>query len=90
MREQTRDPDIMELSNLIDSEFKPLVIKMLNELLGSVDKFSENFNKEIKNIKIEMEIIKGNQSEMNNTLSEMKSILEGINRVDKKRIEPPI
>ena len=31
-----------------------------------------------------MEIIKGNQLEMKNTLSEMKSILEGINRVDEK------
>ena len=32
---------------------------------------------------MEMEIIKGNQSEMN-TLSEMKSILNGINRVNKE------
>ena len=39
MREQNRDPDIMEST---------LVKKMLNELLGTVDKFSENFNKEIK------------------------------------------
>ena len=31
-----------------------------------------------------MEIIKGNQSEMKNALSEMKSILEGINRVNKE------
>ena len=29
-----------------------------------------------------MEMIKGNQSEMKNAISEMKSILEGINRVD--------
>ena len=34
--------------------------------------------------KIEMEIIKGNQSEIKNSLSEMKSRLEGINRVDKE------
>ena len=33
---------------------------------------------------MEMEIIKGNQSEMKNTLSEIKSILYGINRVDKE------
>ena len=38
----------MESSNLTDVEFKTQVIKMLNELLGSVDKFCENFNKEIK------------------------------------------
>ena len=42
--ERNRDPDIMESSNLTDAEFKTLVIKMLNELLGSV----ENSNKEIK------------------------------------------
>ena len=34
-------------SNLIDAEFKTLVIKMLNELRGSVDELSEIFNKEI-------------------------------------------
>ena len=44
MREQNRDPEIMESSNLTDAEFKTLVIKMLNELLESV----ENSNKEIK------------------------------------------
>ena len=73
MREQNRDLDIMESSNLTDAQFKTLVIKMLNELLGDV----ENSNKEIK---MEMEIIKGNQSEMENTLSEMRSILNGINK----------
>ena len=38
MREQDRDPGIMKLSELTDAEFKTLVI----------NKFSENFNKEIK------------------------------------------
>ena len=38
----------MESSNLIDAEFKTLVIKMFNELRGKVDELSENFNKEIK------------------------------------------
>ena len=37
MTEQYRDPDIMESSNLTDGEFKTLVIKMLNELLESID-----------------------------------------------------
>ena len=55
MREHNRDPDIMESSNLTDEEFKTLVIKMLNELLGSV----ENSNKEIK-MDMEIEIIKRN------------------------------
>ena len=32
MREQNRDPGIMESSKLTDAEFKTLVIKMLSEL----------------------------------------------------------
>ena len=52
MREQNRDLiEIMELNSLTDAEFKTLVIKMLNKLRGSVDEFSENFNKEKKYIK---------------------------------------
>ena len=38
----------MKSNNLTDAEFKTLVINMLNELRGSVDEFSKNFNKEIK------------------------------------------
>ena len=49
----------MESSNLTDAEFKTLIIKMLNEILVNIDKFSVNFSKEIKNIKMEMKIIKG-------------------------------
>ena len=45
MREQNRDPRIMESSNLTDAEFKTLVIKMLNELRGRVGEFSENFKR---------------------------------------------
>ena len=57
----------MESSNLTDAEFKTLVIKMLNELRSRVDELSENFNKEIENIKLEVEIGKGNQLKMKNT-----------------------
>ena len=45
MKEQNGDPDIMESNNLTDAKFKTLVIKMLNEILESVDKVSENFIK---------------------------------------------
>ena len=73
MREEKRNPEIMESSNLTDAAFKTLVIKMFNELRGRVDELSENFNKEIENIKMDMEIIKQNQSEMKNTIPELKS-----------------
>ena len=51
MKDQNRDPGIMYSSNLTDVEF--------NELRVSVHELSENFNKEIKNIKFKMESIKG-------------------------------
>ena len=65
MTEENRDPDTMESSNITDAEFKTLVINKLNKLRGSVNKLGENFNKELKSIKMEMkmEITKGNQSE---------------------------
>ena len=48
MKEQNKMPEKelnkMEISNLLNAEFKTLVIRMINNL-------SENFNKEIGNIK---------------------------------------
>ena len=53
MREQSKTPERelqkMEMSNLLDVEFKTLVIKMLNELRRRVGELSENFNKGIGN-----------------------------------------
>ena len=51
----------METSNLLDGEFKTLVIRMLSEL-------SENFNS-----------IRKCQSEIKDTLIEMKNHLHGVN-----------
>ena len=39
----------METSHLPDAQFKIVVIKMLKEFWGRVDKLSENFNKEREN-----------------------------------------
>ena len=69
MKEQTKTPEKelnkMEISNLSDAEFKPLFIKMLEEL-------SEDLSS-----------IKKVQSEMKNTLIEIKNNLQGNNsRVD--------
>ena len=55
MKQQNKTPEKelnkMETSNLLDTEFKTLVTRMLSDL-------SENFNKELENIK-------RNKSEMN-------------------------
>ena len=43
------------INNLPDVEFKTLVIRMLDKLRGRVEELSENFNKEMQNIKMEIE-----------------------------------
>ena len=65
----------MQISNLLDTEFKTLVIRMLNECRGRVDELSENFNKEMGNIKMETENIKKYQVEMKDTLTKTKKSL---------------
>lgn len=50
----------METNNLRDAEFKTFVIRILNELRERVNEFSEIFNKERENIKMEMTNIQGN------------------------------
>lgn len=59
----------MKKSNLPDAKLKTLVLRMLNDL-------SEKFNKDTGNIKIEVEHMKKNQSEVNNTITDMKYTLE--------------
>ena len=70
MKEQIKTPEElnkMEISNLLDAEFKTLVIRMFKEL-------SENFNS-----------IKKNQSEMKDTLTEMKNLWGISSRLDEAR-----
>ena len=59
MKEQNKTPEKelnkMETNNLPDAEFRTLVIRMLNELRGRVEKFSKNFNRDKGNIKMEIE-----------------------------------
>ena len=42
-----------KLSNLLDKVFKALVLRILTELGKRIDEHSENFNKELENIKKE-------------------------------------
>ena len=50
---------------------------MLNELRGRVDEYSEHFNKEIENIKMEIE--NTYKTEMKNTIT--RNTLGGINSI---------
>ena len=58
----------METSNLSNIQFKAMVIRMFKEL-------SENYNSMKQGIKT----IKKKQSEMQNTISEIKNALKGMN-----------
>ena len=55
----------MEASNLPDTEFKKMVIRMVKETI-----------EDCNSIRKDMESIQ-NHKEVNNTISEMKNILEG-------------
>ena len=87
MKEKNKAPEKeftkMKTRNLLYAKSKTLVIRMIKELRGRVDDLSKNFNKEIKT---EMENIIRSQSEMKNTISEMKSTLERITNGMEQRI----
>ena len=48
----------MEASKILDTEFKTMVMRMLKDLRGRMDSLNENLNKEIVNIKKDIETIK--------------------------------
>ena len=54
MKEQEKTPEKInnktEINNLLDKEFKALVIKILTKLEKRIDVHSEHFNKEQENI----------------------------------------
>ena len=54
-----------EKHNLTDKKFKALIIKMLTKIGKRMDVHSESFKKELKNIK-------NTQTEMNNSIAEIK------------------
>ena len=55
-----------------------MVIRMLKDIRGRINVLSENLNKQMVNILENIEIIKKNQWETKNTISEVKNILEGL------------
>lgn len=59
-KKPTKNLNEMEISDLPDKEFKTMVIKMLSEI-RTIHEQTENFNKEVENIKYKTKIV-----EMNN------------------------
>ena len=76
MKEQDKTSE-MEIRNLPDKEFKVIFIKMLTELGRRMDEHSENFNKDIENIKYQIDFF----TEVKNKVTELKSTLIGVQQI---------
>ena len=80
MKEQEKTPEKqlneVEIGNLPEKEFRIMIVKMIQDLgirmEAKTEKMQEMFNKDL-------EELKNKQTEMNNTITEMKTTLEGIN-----------
>ena len=80
MKEQDKTPEKqlneVEIGNLPEKEFRIMIVKMIQDLGKSmeakIEEMQEMSNKEL-------EELKNKQTEMNNTITEMKNILEGNN-----------
>ena len=61
-----------EISNLLEKEFRVMIVKMIQNLRNRIDKIQEIFNKHVEDPK-------SKQTVMNNTIAEIKNTVEGIN-----------
>ena len=80
MKEQDKTPEKqlneVEIGNLPEKEFRIMIVKMIQDLgkrmEAKIERMHEMFNKDL-------EELKKKRTEMNNTINERKTILEGIN-----------
>ena len=89
MKEQDKTPEKqlneVEIVKLLEKEFRITIVKMIQDLRkrmeANIKNLQKMFNKnleELKNKQIPRRIKE--QTEVNNTITEMKNTLEGINR----------
>ena len=67
--EQTNEE---EIGSIPETEFRVMIVKMIQNLGNRMEKIEEMFNKDL-------EELKSKQTMMNNTINETKNSLEGIN-----------
>ena len=88
MKEQDTSPEKqlneVEIGNLPEKEFRVMILKMIQDfrkrMEAEIEKMQEIFNKDLEELKNKhLEKLKNKQTEMNNTITEMKNTLEGIN-----------
>ena len=87
MKEQDKTPEKqlneVEIGNLLEKEFRIMIVKISQDLRkrmeAKIEKMQEMFNKDLEELKNKhLEELKNKQTEMNNTIIEMKNTLEGI------------
>ena len=67
----------MEIGNLPEQEFRIMTVKMIQDfgkrMEAKIEKMQEMFNKDLEELKNKhLEELKNKQTEMNNTITEMK------------------
>ena len=76
MKEQTRYIEVQineeEADKLPEEEFRIMIVKMIKNLENRMEKMQESVNKDL-------EELKNKHIETNNTITEIKNTLEGIN-----------
>ena len=76
MKEQTRNTEVQineeEIGKLPEKEFRVMTVKMTKILEDKMKKMQESINKDLERLKNE-------HTETNNTITEIKNTLEGIN-----------
>ena len=76
MKEQTRNTKVQineeEIGKLPEKELRIMIVKMIKNLENKMEKMQESINKDL-------EELKNKHTETNNTITEIKNILEGIN-----------
>ena len=76
MKEQTRNTGVQlkdeEIRKLPEKEFRIMIVKIVKNVENKMRKMQESINKEL-------EELKNKHIETNNTITEIKNTLEGIN-----------
>ena len=74
MKEQGKNPIVLtnevEIGSLLEKEFRIMIVKTIQNLGKRMEKIQEMFNKEI-------EELKSKQTEMNNTINEIRNSQKG-------------
>ena len=76
MKEQARNTEVQineeEIGKLPGKEFRIMIVKTIKNLENKMEKMKESLNKDL-------EEVKNKHRETNNTITEIKNTLEGIN-----------